>query len=156
MIFIIIRIAFVILVVVFEEQEVFLKALIFTLIQLTFVTFLILSRPFKQLQDNIIEIMNQVLYLTLASTLMYFNSKKTWDSTIENIYIYIILAGPTLGTLILFFFLIKDIFQKLRKCKKSPQKKVEPKMSNMSNLRLANENDVKVSEVDRSNFLLTL
>ena len=63
------------------------------IVQIAYLTNLIIVKPFKQRKDNIIEIVNEWFYLLLVSLLSYFNTEDRWAGVMENIYLWIILGN---------------------------------------------------------------
>ena len=62
-------------------------------IQTIYLAAMIMTRPFIQTKNNIIEIANEWYYLLLVSLLSYFNSSDRWSETIESVYLFIIISN---------------------------------------------------------------
>ena len=60
---------------------------ILSVIQLFYLTYIVLIRPFESKKDNMIEIINETFFLTLLVSLIFLNSEENWNSQITNIYI---------------------------------------------------------------------
>jgi hypothetical protein len=82
-IFMSIRISFVVTIVVFSDLQRIFKTLILSLLQLVFTTYLITVRPFEQFKDNLIEICNQTIFLIAVGSLIHFDTKPEWNSILE-------------------------------------------------------------------------
>ena len=61
--------------------------------QIAYLVAIIITRPFNETKNNIIEIANEWYYLVLVSLLSYFNSPDRWSEIIESVYLYIIIAN---------------------------------------------------------------
>ena len=66
---------------------------IFVLIQLCYLSFCIIVRPFAEVKDNIAEILNEALYLMLWSSLIYYRSVEQWSLAFEYIFILLIVIS---------------------------------------------------------------
>ena len=62
----------------------------FVLVQLCYLSFCVIVRPFSEVKDNILEIINEVFYLMLWSSLIYYRSVEQWSLTFEYIFILFI------------------------------------------------------------------
>ena len=62
-------------------------------IQIVYLSSLIIVGPYKQVKNNIIEVTNELFYFLLITLLSYFNTAERWSGTIEKVYFYIILAN---------------------------------------------------------------
>ncbi|CAI2381582.1 unnamed protein product [Moneuplotes crassus] len=104
------------------------KAIYFYIINIVYLIYLIVVRPFENLQDNAIEINNQTLFCCLAVPLSWLNTKQAWTPFYESYYTTILMLSPAIGSLICLCFLIKSIvvYIKNRKTKKKEQN-VAPK-----------------------------
>ena len=65
----------------------------FVLVQLCYLSFCIIVRPLAEVKDNIIEIFNEVFYLILWSSLIYYRSVEQWSLTFEYIFIALIILS---------------------------------------------------------------
>ena len=78
------------------------------LLQLIYVSIL---RPFKEVKDNIVEIINEFYLLILFSNWIYFNTKEEWNTTITSIYVWVIASNSimifiiSIGNESIFLFL---------------------------------------------------
>jgi hypothetical protein len=98
--FMISRIFFVVLVIVFKDASLIGKILMFSMIQFVVTTYTVVCRPFDAIWDTMIEMMNQLIYLAAVSLLVHFKHKTDWDDVIENVYVYMIISGPIIGLVI--------------------------------------------------------
>ena len=87
------RIILVSLVILLERMPMILKVIIFILIQLWSWVTIIYLRPFKDVKNNIIEILNEVYFLLCSSVMIHFNKKSKWSSWQTTLYINILLSN---------------------------------------------------------------
>ena len=57
-------------------------------LQIVYLIVLIILRPFEELKDNLIEIINEVFFSYFSCWLIHFNSESVWSSTTTDIYIF--------------------------------------------------------------------
>jgi hypothetical protein len=112
--------------------------LVMVLIESVIFVYLLISRPFKILQDFILEVVNEVIFLSLISFLFFINQPEDWNELNETIFMYIFTSNNLLITFVLFgrylvisnlAFLIKSICVRLRKWRE-PKAKVLVKFRN--------------------------
>ena len=63
------------------------------IIQLIYMLYLVIVRPFKLVKDNLIEITNECFYCLLLCLLSYYNTENRWIAVIENIYFLLIVLN---------------------------------------------------------------
>ena len=78
-------------------------------IQLIYLAYVCFMRPFWQIKDNIIEIVNEIYFLLLLSALIYFNVESYWSSTATSIYMWIVSSN----TMTVFLITISKLFCKI-------------------------------------------
>ena len=61
--------------------------------QVIYLSFIWITRPFKEVKSNIIEIFNEWFYLLLLFILLFCNSPSTWTDFMEKFYLGIILTN---------------------------------------------------------------
>jgi hypothetical protein len=74
---------------------------IFVTVQFLYSAYVIVLRPFQEVKDNIIELMNETIFFTLGANLIYFNSKENWTELVENIFLYTIMGNNSMISLIM-------------------------------------------------------
>jgi hypothetical protein len=74
---------------------------IFVTVQFLYSAYVIVLRPFQEVKDNIIELMNETIFFTLGANLIYFNSKENWSELVENIFLYTIMGNNSMISLIM-------------------------------------------------------
>ena len=82
------RIIFVVLVITIEPVSSILVISLLAGLQLIYLGVLIFIRPFELIKCNIIEIINEIYFLTMLTSLLKFNSTSSWDETPTIIYKY--------------------------------------------------------------------
>ena len=82
------RTVFVVLLVTWVSLSSRLLIGLLVLLQLIYLAFVCYLRPFRELKDNLTEIMNEVYFLLLLSSLVYLNEESYWSSAITSIYMW--------------------------------------------------------------------
>ena len=100
------RALFVTLLILLTSVESWILISILSAVQFWYMIYIMIIRPFENIKENIIEIMNEVVFFSLIISLVYLNSASNWNSTITNIYMGIIMAN----TLITFLILLSRHF----------------------------------------------
>ncbi|CAI2381332.1 unnamed protein product [Moneuplotes crassus] len=104
------------------------RATCFYLVNIAYCLYLIIVRPLENPQDNIIEIINQTLFCSMAVLLLWLNTKEAWTPFYEGLYTTIFMGSPTIGSFICLSFLIKSIVIRIKKWKaKNKQQIIAPK-----------------------------
>ena len=67
--------------------------LILSFMQFIYMIYIIVLRPFTEIKSNLIEIVNEVYFFVLLSSLAYFNTENNWNSFITDIYIWTITSN---------------------------------------------------------------
>jgi hypothetical protein len=130
--FIMVRLLSVITVIVFSSMVLISKTVVFSLIQFSFSLYVILSRPFSQVKDTVIEGTNSAIFFILSSLLIYFDAKNKWSTVLEKIFVWLILAGPVIATFISLAMLIVDIVKKIKRWPHRKDNKVYDKQLKIS------------------------
>ena len=63
---------------------------VLSLFQLSYLVYLIIIRPFIEIKANVIEIINESIFLFLLSALFFLNTENDWTPTIAIVYMQII------------------------------------------------------------------
>ncbi|CAI2380856.1 unnamed protein product [Moneuplotes crassus] len=104
------------------------RATYFYLVNIAYCLYLIIVRPLENPQDNIIEIINQTLFCSLAVPLSWLDKKEAWTPFYEKFYTSVLMASPAIGSFICLIFLIKSIVICIQKWKaNNRQQDVAPK-----------------------------
>ncbi|CAI2379876.1 unnamed protein product [Moneuplotes crassus] len=85
------------------------KATGFLLLNGGYGAYLLIVRPFVNLQDNIIETINQILFCCLIVPLIWIDTESDWSAFYESYFTQILMITPMIGGLICLIFLLKSI-----------------------------------------------
>ena len=78
-------------------------------LQLIYLAYVCFMRPFWQIKDNLIEIVNEIYFLLLLSALIYLNEESYWSSSATLIYMWSISSN----TMVVFLITISKLFCKI-------------------------------------------
>ncbi|CAI2380327.1 unnamed protein product [Moneuplotes crassus] len=107
-------------------------------VQIFFVLSLVTLRPFDRPENNLIEIVNEIIYTTLLSIMIICDKVDEWSSTVTNIFCYIILANSLVITFIMIGALLVSLCQKCAKKKSgTTTSRVQP-IQEVSQQRMGN------------------
>ncbi|CAI2381354.1 unnamed protein product [Moneuplotes crassus] len=110
------------------------RATYFYLFNIAYCLYLVIFRPLENPQDSIIEIINQLLFCSLAVPLSWLDTKEAWKPFYERFYITVFMVSPAIGSLICLMFLLKSIVICIRKWKaKNKPQNVAPKKPSSRN-----------------------
>ena len=79
-----------------------------SVIQLWYLIWIFVIRPFEHRKNNIIECLNEVFFFVLLFSLIFLNSEKDWSSTVTDVYMWIV-ASNTFITFIIIASKLKSI-----------------------------------------------
>ena len=82
------RTVFVVLLVTWVSLASRLLIGLLVLLQLVYLAYVCYLRPFRELKDNLTEIMNEAYFLLLLSSLVYLNEESYWSSAVTSIYMW--------------------------------------------------------------------
>ena len=82
------------------------RLMILLKIQMIYMPIIIALKPFKKAADNIIDIVNEIFFLVLLSTLVFYNKKDHWDDSIKQVYLNIIMFN---SLIILILILVATV-----------------------------------------------
>ena len=77
-----------------------------SILEIWYLIYIIILRPFEEKKNNIIEIINEIFFSVLLSSLLYLKSESDWNSKITDIYMWIIMSN----TLIIFIIIISKSY----------------------------------------------
>ena len=97
------------------------KSSVLSTLQLCYLTFIIIVRPFSFTKDNIIGIINEVLFFILSFGLWYLNEKKRWNKILTSAYTWIISFNSMIILTIVVLDIIIRCIKKYKKCRKPSQ-----------------------------------
>ena len=87
------RLIFIVLLITWVSISSRVLVAILSLIQLGYVIYLSYIRPYKDLKENIIEILNEFYLLFLIIYLIAINTESEWNVLKENIYLYVLVSN---------------------------------------------------------------
>ena len=125
------------------------SVILFGIVQIVYFTLLIAIRPFKQITNNMIEIVNELSLTGLILILVYYNRPNRWNKSIEDVFIYTIIST---SSCVLFISVISLIATFAYKCckKKSAKTEVKPFVTDGTQLNALHHNN-DISQIDRDN-----
>ena len=83
------RLIFVLLFIILTPKSPILTIQILSFIQLAYFIILLIIRPYTEIKDNLVEIINEVFLWVYIFWLWGYNSETKWDNTSSSIYIVI-------------------------------------------------------------------
>ncbi|CAI2361012.1 unnamed protein product [Moneuplotes crassus] len=98
--------------------------LIFFVIQLLYFQYLIFNRPFKSKKDNIIEVLNEAVFLTLTLIITLFQEESDWKEGMSTALIMIVMINGFMVSFIIMVDSCIGISKSLKICK-GKQNRVE-------------------------------
>ena len=66
-------------------------------------------RPFERTENNLIEIINELIFLTMITIIVPFDDKKDWEGKVKSVYTSIILSNSLIITVIMISKYISKI-----------------------------------------------
>ena len=76
--------------------------------QTVYLIVVVAIRPFKEVKNNIIEILNEWFYFTLVSMLAFYNEISRWSQFIQNVYLGIIIMNSLTIISVLITILVSE------------------------------------------------
>ena len=86
------RIAF-IYIALFSQIDAVFTVLILFIIQLAYLVIMIVLRSYEEIKDNIIDIINETIYIICIGLLFHYNKASSWNTTVESVFIYLLLSS---------------------------------------------------------------
>ena len=90
------RALFVTLLIFLTSVESWILISILSAVQFWYMVYIMIIRPFENIKENIIEILNEVIFLILLTLLIYYNKNDDWNSTLKTIYMWLIVTNNIL------------------------------------------------------------
>ena len=83
-----------VMILIFGQSSTAIKRIAYWLvIQILYLSIIYIKKSFKKMIDNLIDIMNEIYFLVLLILLVVYLQKDQWDSTVKNMYLYIIISN---------------------------------------------------------------
>ena len=108
-IFMFVRFLSVLIIIILKNLQYELKVTLFLLLFFSSMLYVVLIRPLVFVKENISESINQISFFMLAFPLLYLESERNWKKVYEYIYLYSLLAVPSINLWINFAGLIKKM-----------------------------------------------
>ena len=87
------RAIFVILIITLQSIQSWILITMLGLLQIWYLIYIVILRPFEENRNNIIEIVNEIFFCILLNSLILLNSENVWNSTLIEIYMWIIISN---------------------------------------------------------------
>ena len=75
---------------------------ILSFLQFIYVGLLVFIRPYKEIKENAIEIINEVYFTLLLFALIFFNKENEWNSAKTNAYMWFLVSN----TIVVFIIVV--------------------------------------------------
>jgi hypothetical protein len=72
------------------------------LVQVIYLVFMVYSRPFELLENNIVELTNEVFFTFLLTALWHLNTKEKWTRIATDVYMFVLMGNNIVIAMILF------------------------------------------------------
>ena len=87
-----------------------------TLVQVVYMGWMVVIRPFDEFQNNFVEVVNEIIFSFVLGWLIIFNTESSWNDEITNIYMYILVGNNLIVVGVLLICLIVTVILKIKKC----------------------------------------
>ena len=94
------RMLSIMIVTVCTSLPMYVKVVMFVIVQLVAWLYIVIVRPFNATKNNIIEVLNESIYLVLSLSLLYYNEINWWDTVTSSIVIQTLLWDSLIIALI--------------------------------------------------------
>ena len=95
------RLTFVILLITVVSIQSWVLVCILSLLQLWYMIYIMIIRPFESRKNNFNEILNEVYFFILLISLIFLNSEKDWSSEVTQIYMWVVCSNSILSFIII-------------------------------------------------------
>ncbi|CAI2361785.1 unnamed protein product [Moneuplotes crassus] len=120
------------IIVFLRPAPVLVRLILFDIVQLCGLLYAIIVRPYKHLRNNIMEILNETLFLIFCILITILNKEQDWSSSLANIVLIVIMTNGLIIALILLVTTVKDLVKFIRKCRKKRQEKKQQESKEIS------------------------
>ena len=104
--------------IIWRESNIYIKLGVFGTVQFTSFLYLVILRPFEGVQDNILDVCNDFIYIITIVLVTSIQDEKLRDYKHEEILPYLVVANCVLVLIINVVFLAFNLIAKCRKKKK--------------------------------------
>lgn len=84
------RSLFVMILIFLQDQSIYAKIGLISLVQIPYFALIAFLRPFRRKKENVIEWMNEVVYCVLYLSLSFLHSRSAWTKPMTNWYVWVI------------------------------------------------------------------
>ena len=95
------RFLLVALVILLRSTNLYFVVGTFVTIQLVYTVIITWLRPFESSKDNLIEIVNEIIFLLFSASLVRLNKSSHWGKALERVFMYLLVANTVIVTGIL-------------------------------------------------------
>ena len=110
------KIILVVWVVVSQGLHPILIASVASLFQILYTIWLIVMRPFKEVSNNLVEIINEIIFAVVLGWLIIFSTESMWSGGLTSIYMYILVANNLVIVAVLLMCLFVNVVLKIKRC----------------------------------------
>ena len=90
----------------FSQIDALYTVLILFIIQFLYLTTMIVLRSYEEIKDNLIDIINETVYIVCISLLFHYNKASRWTKAVESAFIYLLLSSTFVAMIIVIIFLV--------------------------------------------------
>ena len=72
------------------------------IVQVVYLVFMVYSRPFEVVENNIVELTNEVFFTFLLMALWHLNTEENWKGTATDVYMFVLMGNNIVIAMILF------------------------------------------------------
>ena len=125
--------------IIFKNIDATVSVSIFASIQFIYLTIIVWFRPYRLAKDNLMELVNELLFSTILGMLWCYHKKEQWTDTAENAYIGLVISNSGIIMIITFLDFASSCFSKWPK-KKDIEKTVQISNAQRPRQNLATSN----------------
>ena len=96
------RLAFVALLITLISKSSFIIICVLILLQIVYMSVLIIKRPYVEVKSNMIEIINETYFVTMLISLLFYNSEEKWAGTPTTAYTWMLASNNIINFMIVF------------------------------------------------------
>lgn len=96
----------------------YIKMIYFLLIQVLVFCYTVFIRPYEEWKDNLIEALNDIIFIIVIVMLIMFESETDWNSTKKMVALNLMTLSGAIVSLVLVVDIIIKVVKKCRKCRK--------------------------------------
>ena len=93
----------------FSQIDALYTVLILFIIQFMYLGIMIVLRSYKEIKDNIIDMINETVYIACIGLLFHYNKESRWNKAVESVFIYLLLSSTFVAMIIVIISLILSL-----------------------------------------------